>query len=418
MSNTKSNRLLMKDADPKTIPLDQIDLSQPDLYEYDIPFEFLKRLRKEDPIHYCAQSEYGPFWSVTKFDHIVHIEKDYKLFSNEPTIMLLDPSDAVPFQSFLQMDPPKHDVQRAAVQGVVAPANLAKLEPIIRRRAGKILDELPIGETFDWVERVSIELTTQMLATLFDFPFEERSKLTYWSDITADINGGNMVNDEERWASLNECGIYFAKLWKERANKPPGDDFISMMIHTESTRDLISKPMEFLGNILLLIVGGNDTTRNSLTGGVLALNQFPMEYDKLRNNHSLIPNMVSEIIRWQTPIMNMRRRATQDTVLFGKQIRKDDKLLLWYLSGNRDEDVIEDADRFIIDRKRARHHISFGFGLHRCMGNRMAEMQLRIVWEEIMKRFHTVEVVSEPKRVRSMMVRGYTELQVRVHSLN
>jgi cytochrome P450 len=240
---------------------------------------------------------------------------------------------------------------------------------------------------------------------------------TYWSDITADINGGDFVTDEERYAGMAECAAYFTRLWNERAGQPPGHDFLSMLIHAEATRDLIKNPMEFLGNILLLIVGGNDTTRNSITGGVLALNQFPEEYEKLRNDLSLIPNMVSEIIRWQTPILNMRRRATRDTELFGKQIRKDDKLLLWYVSGNRDEEVIEDPNRLIIDRQRARHHISFGFGLHRCMGNRLAEMQLRIVWEEIMKRFHRVEVVEEPKRLRSMMVRGYSEMQVRVHPL-
>jgi cytochrome P450 len=175
-------------------------------------------------------------------------------------------------------------------------------------------------------------------------------------------------------------------------------------------------PMEFLGNLLLLIVGGNDTTRNSISGGVLALNQFPEEYDKLRRDSSLIPNMVSEIIRWQTPLAHMRRRAMVDTELGGQQIKAGDKVVMWYFSGNRDESVFEDANRLIIDRENARQHLSFGFGIHRCMGNRMAEMQLRILWEEIQKRFERIEVVGEPERSLSTFVKGYTRLDVKLHA--
>jgi len=204
-------------------------------------------------------------------------------------------------------------------------------------------------------------------------------------------------------------------LWNERVNKPGGNDLISMLAHGESTRNM--DPMEYLGNLVLLIVGGNDTTRNSISGGVLALNQNPAEYQKLRDNPGLITNMVSEIIRWQTPLMHMRRTATADTELHGKKIKKGDKVLMWYVSGNRDEEVIKNPNQFLIDRPKARQHLSFGFGIHRCMGNRLAEMQLRIVWEEIMKRFRFVEVVGEPVRVRSNFVRGYIDLPVQVHPL-
>jgi cytochrome P450 len=408
---------VMKNADPSSLPLDHIDMSQPDLYESDLALPFFKRLRQESPVHYCQNAQFEPFWSITKFTDIVEIEKDYKHFSNSPSIALFDPMEEVPFQSFMQMDPPKHDSQRAAVQGVVAPQNLALLEPVIRGKAAKILDDLPLGESFDWVDRVSIELTAQMLATIMGVPFEDRRKLVYWSDLTADSNGGgqNAVR-QEQVAGLQECATYFAGLWNEKVKDPSGNDLLCMLINSESTKNLLNdNPMEFLGNILLLIVGGNDTTRNSISGGVHALNQFPAEYEKLRNNPALIPNMVSEIIRWQTPIIYMRRRATCDIEFRGQTIRKDDKVLLWYLSGNRDEEVISDADQFIIDRAKARHHLSFGFGLHRCMGNRLAELQLRIVWEEIMKRFRFVEVVSEPSRYRSAMVRGFTAMEVQVH---
>jgi cytochrome P450 len=407
--------------DPAEVPLDEMDVSDPGLFEHDTWNGFFARLRAEDPVHYQAQSPFGPFWSVTRFEDIQYVDKHFEIFSSEPTILLGDQPEDFTFVNFIQSDPPVHDEQRKAVQDVVAPRNLAELEPIIRQRVQTILDGLPVGETFNWVERVSIELTTQMLATLFDFPFEERRKLTHWSDVaiaTPELTGSNAMTEEGRRAEMMECLEYFTRLWKERENRPPRYDLISMLIHGESTKNIINKPMEFLGNLLLLIIGGNDTTRNSISGGVVALNQNPAEYDKLRANPGLIPNMVSEIIRWQTPLLHMRRTAKEDTVLGGKQIKKGDKVVMWYVSGNRDADAIDRPDEFIIDRPKARHHLSFGFGIHRCMGNRLAEMQLRIVWEEIMKRFHSVELVGEPVRVRSNFVRGYSELPVRVHPLS
>ena len=407
--------------DPKSIPLEQIDVSDPELFEHDTWQAFFRRLREEDPVHYQAESPFGPFWSVTRFDHIQYVDKHHEIFSSEPTVLLGDQPEDFTFVNFIQSDPPIHDEQRKAVQDVVAPRNLAELEPIIRARVQTILDGLPVGETFNWVDRVSIELTTQMLATLFDFPFEERRKLTHWSDVaiaTPELTGSDSMTEDERRAEMMECYEYFSRLWRERENQPPKFDLISMLIHGESTKDIINRPMEYLGNLLLLIIGGNDTTRNSISGGVLALNENPAECEKLRQNPALIPNMVSEIIRWQTPLSHMRRTAKEDTELGGKQIKQGDKVVMWYVSGNRDSDAIDRPDEFIIDRPNARHHLSFGFGIHRCMGNRLAEMQLRIVWEEILQRFHTIELVGEPVRVRSNFVKGYSELPVRVHPIN
>jgi cytochrome P450 len=312
------------------------------------------------------------------------------------------------------MDQPKHDVQRKAVSPIVAPANLAVLEVLIRERAQKIFDNLPINEPFDWVDRVSIELTTQMLATLFDFPWEERRKLTYWSDVTTiDVSApdATMTRDEQR-AILIECLTYFTGLWNARVNAPPAGDLISMMAHNPSMRDM--QPMEYLGNLILLIVGGNDTTRNSITGGLLFLNENPAEYQKLRDNPALIESMVPEIVRYQTPLAHMRRTALQDTILGGQHIKKGDRVVMWYVSGNRDETEIEDADAFIIDRARPRQHLSFGFGIHRCVGNRLAEMQLKIVWEEILKRWPMIEVLEPPVRVKSAFVKGYERMMVRI----
>ncbi len=414
--SSQQSKWSMVGRDPYEMPLEEIDLSHPGIWQANEYLPFLKRLREEDPVHYCPESAVGAYWSVMKYKDIMTVDTSHQIYSSEPTIGIVDMFEEFTLPMFIAMDPPKHDEQRRIAQPVVAPANLKNLEGLIRERVCNILDSLPHDEEFDWVERVSIELTTQMLATLFDFPFEERYKLTYWSDVATAIPGAGVVDTyQDRWAALEECLAYFVELRNQRVNLPPANDLVSMLAHGEATRDM--PPMEYLGNIMLLIVGGNDTTRNSISGGVLALNEFPAEYDKLRADHSLIPNMVSEIIRWQTPLAYMRRTAVVDTELGGKQIKAGDKVVMWYISGNRDEEVIDRADEFLIDRPKARQHLSFGFGLHRCMGNRLAEMQLRILWEEILQRYHQVEVVGEPKRVYSSFVKGFTELPVRVHPL-
>ena len=396
-------------------PLDEIDVGRAELFKTDTMWPYFERLRKEAPVHYCASNEeFGPYWSVTKYNDIMAVDTNHQVFSSEGGITLRDQDEDFKLPMFIAMDPPKHDDQRKVVSPIVAPANLAKLEGTIRERAGRLLDEMDTQQPVDWVDRISIELTTQMLATLFDFPFEERRKLTRWSDVaTASEDSGVIESEEQRRAELLECADYFIGLWNERVNaREPGNDLISMLAHGESTRNM--DKMEYLGNLILLIVGGNDTTRNSITGGLYALNKFPEQYRKLQANPSLIPNMVAEIIRWQTPLAHMRRTALQDIELGGKKIRKGDKVAMWYVSGNRDEDVISNPNQLVIDRDRARQHLSFGFGIHRCVGNRLAEMQLRIVWEEILKRWpdEPIRVLSEPTRVHSAFVKGYEQMMV------
>ena len=395
-------------------PLADLDPSDPTIHMEDTWQPVFARLRAEAPVHYTADTElFGSFWSVTRYEDIRYVDTHHDLFSSETGIVIGDQAEDFQLPMFIAMDPPKHDEQRKVVSPVVAPMNLKVLESTIRTRACAILDDLPRGETFNWVDRVSIELTTQMLATLLDFPFEERRRLTRWSDVATARPGMGIVDTEEqRREELYECLACFTDLWNQRVNAPPGNDLISMLAHGEATQNM--NPQEYLGNLLLLIVGGNDTTRNSISGGVLAFNRFPEEFAKLRANPKLIPQAVSEIIRWQTPLAHMRRRATQDIEMHGQTIRKGDKVVMWYISGNRDENVWERPDDLMIERPNARAHLAFGFGIHRCMGNRLAEMQLRIVWEEILRRFETVEVVGEPVRVRSNFVRGYADLPVRV----
>jgi cytochrome P450 len=407
-----------------TMPIEEIDPTDPELYFTDTWRPYFERLRRDAPVHYAMSSSFdvGPVWSISRYNDILAIDTNHEVFSSYPAIGLRDPRSDFKTPMFIAMDPPKHDEQRKTVSPAVAPAHLANLAPIIRERAAKILDDLPIGEAFDWVDKVSIELTTMTLATLFDFPWEDRRKLTFWSDVVTSLpeSGFLGTTDPEehlkrRHAHSLECVDYFTQLWNERL-KSPGHDLISMLAHGEATRNM--DKMEYLGNLILLIVGGNDTTRNTISGSVVALNQNPDQDRALRANPDLVPGMVSETVRWQTPLAHMRRTALRDIEFGGQTIREGDKVVMWYISGNRDAEVIDQPDRYWIERPRVRQHLSFGFGIHRCVGNRLAELQLKIIWEEILARFPRIEIVGPAKRTLSSFVHGFEQLPVVIPTRN
>ncbi|SDP07275.1 cytochrome P450 [Afipia sp. GAS231] len=400
--------------------LSSIDVSDPRLYQDDTWHELFAQLRRDDPVHYCEASPFGPYWSVTRYDDIFAVELDHANYSSSSElggIQITDQPKGREIPNFLRMDPPGHTAHRRTVAPIVAPSHLANFEPLIRKRTSDVLDALPRNQTFDWAERVSTDLTNMMLATLFDFPWEDRMKLTWWSDVAiANVNSPEAVvhSDDERLAELTKMADYFRKLWDSRAAAPPAFDLISMLSHSEATRNLQAR--EFIGTIALLIVGGNDTTRNSMTGGLMALVENPDQFELLRGRRELVPSLVSEIIRYYTPVLHMRRTARADVELAGRSIAKGDKVVMWYISGNRDEGKIDRADQFIIDRAKPRQHLAFGAGIHRCVGDRLAEQQIRILWEEILARELRFEIMGPPQRLYSNFIRGIRSLPVRIVS--
>jgi cytochrome P450 len=408
-------------------PLAELNPARTDRFQADTLWPVFERLRREDPVHFTAESDFGPYWSICRWDDIMAVDTNHEAFSSADGIGLAN-KKAMEEQEkafaamgreprrrggagFITMDEPEHGVHRKAVSPTVAPANIASMSPIVRERAGQILDSLPIGVEFDWVDLVSKELTAMTLATLFDFPFEDRRKLTYWSDMFMNQPGHGPVKSWEHKAEATyECFGAFEGLWNQRLEGEPNIDLISMMTRHPETRGMSRE--QYHGTVVLLIVGGNDTTRNTISGSVYWLNKNPGEYDKLRANPALVPSLVSETIRYQTPLAHMSRVATRDVELGGKTIKAGERVVMWYISGNRDKAAVDDPDAYIIDRARPRHHMSFGFGIHRCVGNRVAEMQLTIIWEEILKRFPVIQLVGEPMRTYSSFVHGYESMKV------
>jgi cytochrome P450 len=371
-------------------------------------------LRAEAPVHFCADSPFGPYWSISNHADIMAVEARPDMFSSSHTfggITVVDLMGEFNLPQFIAMDRPKHGEQRRVVTPSFGPSEIVKMQASVRQRTAELLDTLPFGEEFDWVDKVSIELTTQMLAILFDFPWEDRRKLTEWSDWGGDIEAAlNPATKDIRQQHLVDMTNYFDRLFAERRALPPTDDLISLMAHSESMGNMPFQ--ERMGNIILLIVGGNDTTRNSMSGAAHAFHQYPSEWAKLIADPSKIPTAVPEIIRWQTPLAHMRRTCVEDTEVGGHAIKKGDKVVMWYISGNRDETVFPEAERLDIDRPNARRHLSFGFGVHRCVGARLAELQIAVLFEEMLKRKMTVRVTGEPEYVAQSFVHGYKKLPV------
>lgn len=399
-----------------------LDVSRAELWSEDRWQDPMRQLRAESPIFYCEDSKFGPYWSVTTYKPIQHIEALPKIFSSSweyggitvagDGIEHLQEGE-IPMPMFIAMDPPQHTAQRRTVAPAFGPSEIERMRADTAARTAAIIDTLPIGQPFDWVEKVSIELTTDMLAILFDFPWADRHNLTRWSDALGDIESFDTLEKRQaRLAQAFEMGAAFKELWDHKAQNPGTSDLISIMLQSDAMSHMSEN--EFMGNLILLIVGGNDTTRNSMSAYAYGLHSFPEERAKLERDHSpdLAVNAMHEILRWQTPLAHMRRTASEDTELFGHQIKARDKIALWYASANRDESVFPDGDRIIVDRENARRHLAFGYGIHRCVGARVAELQLTTLISEMQKRRLRVNVLAEPERVHASFVHGYRHMQV------
>ncbi len=397
-----------------TMPLSAIDVTDPNLYGHDTWRPWFARLRADAPVHYQANCPFGPYWSISGHADIQAIEARPDIYSSSHEfggITVVDLMGEFKLPQFIAMDRPKHGEQRRVITPSFGPSEINRMAMDVRARTAELLDTLPFGTEFDWVEKVSIELTTGMLAILFDFPWEDRHLLTLWSDWGGDIEAAlNPATKDIRQQHLIDMTHYFDRLFAERKALPPTADLISLMAHSDAMGDMPFQ--ERTGNYILLIVGGNDTTRNSMSGAIHAFHQYPEEWAKLIADPARVAAAVPEVIRWQTPLAHMRRTAVEDSEFEGHKISKGDKIVLWYISGNRDETVFPDAERLDISRPNARRHLAFGFGVHRCVGARLAELQLQVLFEDMLKRRMTVRVTGDPEYVAQCFVHGYKKLPV------
>lgn len=390
-----------------------INLVDREIFRTDDYRDYFRYLREHRPIYEQRSPDTGRFWNLTRYQDVVAAEGMHQVLSSSGSIVFENFEHDFPVKMFIASDPPRHTQCRAALVPLFSTQNLKGLEKLARERVSGILDDLPRSEPFDWVQRVSKELTSRMLATLLGIDQEERHQLVRWSDLIT-FNGFSPIEQEAtRQQELMSCLDYFSALLRRRRDQS-ATDMVSSLCGGEIGRGM--PPSEVLGNLLLLIIAGNDTTRNSISGSVLALSQYPDQWSDLVGAPELIPNMVSETIRWQTPLAYMRRTAIVDTSLEGEVIRAGDKVLLWYASANQDDTVFENPERFDLHRANARRHLAYGHGIHRCLGARLAEIQVAVLWEELLARSLKVDVLAEPVRIPSSFVRGYSEMWVRLRS--
>ena len=398
-------------------PINPFEVSANAIYTEDQWREPFAKLRAEMPLSWRPESPFGAYWSVVTHDLVQEVELRHDVFSSRwdmGNITIAEAVNGEGFPNFIAQDPPIHTAQRRVIAPAFSPSQILKLEKLVRERTEKLFAELPRGEEFDWVERVSLPLTLGMLCILFDMPFEEWRDIKRWSDWASGVSEDNL-NEEYRAQFLLQMGEMLARFDREledRRAKPPTDDLLSRMVHSEAMGNMDA--MERIANIALLIVGGNDTTRNSMSALVEAFDKYPGELDRLRADASLIPNAAQEIIRWQSPVTHMRRTALEDTELAGQRIAKGEKVVMWYISANRDEQIFPDAERFDVARENARRHVGFGHGIHRCVGARLAEVQLHAVIEQMLKLPGKVVPQAKPTRLASPFLHGFTAMPVKI----
>jgi cytochrome P450 len=413
---------------------DRLALSDPDTYtDQDRVHALFAQLRREDPVAWCPEQYGKGYWAITKYDDIHYVSKNPQLFSSDGArggITLEDPEDVARrvraergeepatvgalahSRAMITMDPPDHSVQRRLVAPGFTPQKLDAMTPRIGARVSQILDDIEGKTEIEFIESVAAELPIQVLAELFDVPQEDRHKLFHWSNILMGSRDEDIVMSSDYMEKGMTDMVMYALELSEARKQNPGDDLVSMLVRPNAQGEILSTE-DLLGAFILLVVAGNETTRNSISGGLLALSQFPEQKQRLIDDPSLLPRAVNEIIRWVTPVVYMRRTALCDTNLGGKEIKQGDKLALCYMSGNRDEDKFTDPFRFDIGRDEVRH-VSFGYGTHLCIGWRLAEIQLTEIIGQLLTRYPKIEVIGEVERMRTFFLNSIKRMQVRV----
>tara|TARA_A100001037_G_scaffold286911_1_gene295794 strand:- start:170 stop:1450 length:1281 start_codon:yes stop_codon:yes gene_type:complete len=417
---------------------DRLALSDEETFQNpSVAHDIFSRMRAEEPLAFCPEPWGGKgFWAITKYDDIETISKLPHLFSSDgkhggitlPTPEMIanrrnltraeveGPAELADFEggrSMISMDPPEHNKHRRQVAPGFTPQRLDALIARIRDRADVLLDEVgKMGSAeSDFVADVAAELPIQMLAELFDVPQADRYKLFEWSNVM--IGGDDPeinVSREQTMGAFMELAAYAMQLYEARKAEPR-TDLISMLVNTEVDGEPMSVA-DYLSAFVLLVVAGNETTRNSISGGLLALCQHPEQRQKLLDDPGLIPNAVDEIIRWVHPVIYMRRTALQDYALRDVTIRAGDKVAMWYMSANRDEEKWADPFTFDVSREGPRH-LSFGYGQHLCLGWRLAEIQLRVLLEGVLARYPTLQVTGPVTRMRTNFLNSIKTMPVR-----
>ena len=395
------------------------DVSADALYVEDRWREPFAQLRDQAPVSWREDSPFGGYWSVTTHDLVQEVELHPEIYSSRWDLGNITIADAVggsEFPNFIAQDAPIHTAQRKVIAPAFAPSQIVKLEAQVRARTAELFAALPRGETFDWVDCVALPLTMGMLCILFDFPMAEWRDLKRWSDYASNVSAETLT-DEHRAEFLAQMTAMLARFDREldaRRALPPSDDLLSRMVHSEAMGNM--DVMERIANIALLIVAGNDTTRNSMSALVEVFDRYPDQLAALRSDPKLIPNAAQEIIRWQSPVTHMRRTTLCDTQLGGQTIKAGEKVVLWYISANRDERVFPGAEQFDVTRGNARRHLGFGHGVHRCVGARLAEVQLAALIDEIVKSGEQIVPQGAPSRLASPFLHGFTAMPVQLVS--
>ncbi len=413
--------------------LDEIDLLDRDRFTQDIPHEWFTHLRENAPVYKHPEPDGPGFWVITKHADIIACNRDATSFSSEQNrggVVGLeeglvggdDDATAAAVESggrmMLMMDPPDHTRYRKLVNRGFTPRMIGQLEPHIRDLTDQVLDKAVAKEgDIDFVVDIAAELPLEVIAELIGVPSEERHKIFEWSNrMIGSEDPEYMVSAEEVFNAQVEMFMYAQQL-AEKRRAAPADDIISALLSAEVDGESLSD-MDFNLFFLLLSVAGNETTRNAISHGMNAFLENPDQWDLLVSDPAAhIDGTVEEILRWATPVMYFRRNATRDVELRGETIEAGDKISLWYISANRDEDVFEDPFRFDITRT-PNNHIAFGGGgPHFCLGAQLARLEIKMLFEEMVTRYPKVEALGPPDRLRSNFIGGIKHLPVALHSL-